>query len=143
MKGIQLRSNALDDIELVSFSVCSDRYTTGAVIIDASPIVNSGNIQPAAPEDMKVLLNKLVSFAVAPNNRSEFQLYQTNNSAIRRINSDSTGQTTIREVRMRGKNRLYFTISSNDNGIPVIVIIGCHGDKESYQTEFLKAIGRT
>lgn len=143
MKGIQLRSNALDDIELVSFSVCSDRYTTGAVIIDASPIVNSGNIQPAAPEDMKVLLNKLVSFAVAPNNRSEFQLYQTNNSAIRRINSGSTGQTTIREVRMRGKNHLYFTISRNNNGIPTIIIIGCHGSKESYQTEFLKAIGRT
>lgn len=143
MKGIQLWSNARDDIELVSFSVCSDRYTTGAVIIDASPIVNSGNIQPAAPEDMKVLLDKLVSFAVAPNNRSEPQLYQTNNSAIRLMRSGSTGQTTIREVRMRGKNRLYFTISRNNNGIPTIIIIGCHGSKESYQIEFFRATGCT
>ena len=143
MEGIQLRPNAHNDTELASFSVHSDRYLTGAIIIDAAPMVNSGDIQPAEPEDMRVLLDKLVSFAVAPNNNSKSQLYQTNNSAIRRMRFDSTGQTTIREVRMRGKNRLYFTISRNDNGIPVIVIIGCHGDKESYQTEFLRAIGRT
>lgn len=94
MEGIKLRSNAKDETELESFSVWSDQYQKGAIIIDASPMVNSGNIRPAEPDDM------------------------------------------------RGKNRLYFTISSNDNGIPVIVILGCHGDKESYQTEFLKAIGR-
>ena len=143
MEGIKLRSNAKDETELESFSVWSDQYQKGAIIIDASPMVNSGNIRPAEPDDMRVLLDKLVLFAVAPDNNSDSQLYQTNNSAMRRINSDSTGQTTIREVRMRGKNRLYFTISSNYNGIPVIVIVGCHGDKESYQTEFLKAIGRT
>lgn len=142
MEGIKLRSNAKDETELESFSVLSDQYQKGAIIIDASLMVNSGNIRPAEPDDMRVLLDKLVLFAVAPDNNSDSQLYQTNNSAIRRINSDSTGQTTIREVRMRGKNRLYFTISSNDKGTPVIVIIGCHGDKESYQTEFLKAIGR-
>ena len=92
---------------------------------------------------MRVLLDKLASFAVAPDNNSESQLYQTNNSAIRRMRFNSTGQTAIREVRMRGKNRLYFTIYRNDKDTPVIVIIGCHGDKKSYQTEFLRAIGRT
>lgn len=94
MEGIKLGSNAKDETELESFSVWSDQYQKGAIIIDASPMVNSGNIRPAEPDDM------------------------------------------------RGKNRLYFMISSNDTGIPVIVIIGCHGDKDSYQTEFLKAIGR-
>ena len=142
MEGVKLRSDAEDKTELESFSVWSDQYQKGAIIIDASPMVNSGDIQPAEPDNMRVLLDKLASFAVAPDNNSDSQLYQTNNSAIRRINSASTSQTTIREVRMRGKNRLYFTISRNDNGVPTIVIIGCHGDKESYQTEFLRAIGR-
>ena len=103
MEGIKLGSNAEDETELESFSVWSDQYQKGAIIIDASPMVNSGNIRPAEPDDMRVLLDKLVLFAIAPDNNNDSQLYQTNNSAIRRINSDSTSQTTIREVRMRGK----------------------------------------
>ena len=53
MEGIKLRSNAKDETELESFSVWSDQYQKGAIIIDASPMVNSGNIRPAEPDDMR------------------------------------------------------------------------------------------
>ena len=89
-----------------------------------------------SPEEYGVLASKLLNRMEEVGSDGNPQIFTADNKMQKVITRQ--GNATLFEIRMRGKNRLYFWLTpENKQGQPEIVILGSHGGDESTQKTFI------
>ena len=106
------------------------------VVVDASERFGT-----ATNEQMRILCTKFVTRLNATASDGQSQIKHADNIMQKPI---LRGDTTIFEIRMDGKSRLYFMVSSQDQGPDRITLLGYHGSEEHTQKQaILRMVGDT
>jgi hypothetical protein len=103
-------------------------------VIDASKAVGF-NGEPLGPHEYGNLTSKLLNRMEEADNTGKAQIFTADNKMQKVISK--RGDATLFEMRMSGKNRLYFWASQPKNGNAQITIIGSHGGDEATQHRFI------
>ena len=131
--------------ELPTVTLNGTQKNTPAVeVIDASSIINSGNIRPAPPEQLTLLFQKLTALLTERDDTNQLQLYNLNTSMVSSLYAQPKGGAVLYEVRRGGKSRLYVMgcPPTSNRQHDRAIIIGSHGDNPQDQDNFISTIIR-
>lgn len=112
----------------------------GVDVYDASEHIDGFNGTPLTPEAYKILSQKLLNLIVNEDKGGQLQILSPNGT-MQKVLRGWKGEGKACELRMEGKNRLYFTLQTDGVTRPRIVILGGHGGDEGDQIKFLANIG--
>jgi hypothetical protein len=103
-------------------------------VIDASDAVGYKGDQ-IGPREYGNLASKVLNRMEELDSTGKPQIFTADNTMQKVISK--FGDATLFEMRMQGKNRMYFWASQPPEQNPQIVIIGSHGGDESSQRDFI------
>lgn len=142
LEGVHLRSNIPTTTGLPTTFIRNAHNDMPPVeLIDATNVVDSGNIPPANTESSRVLLNKIALLATKPNGDNQPQIHHPS-SIMTKVIRVQAGNARIDEVRMAGKSRLFFMIRlpEEERRYDRIILLGSHGDSAQYQHAFFRRV---
>jgi hypothetical protein len=103
-------------------------------VIDASEALNFKG-EPLDPKEYGNLASKLLNRMEEVNASGEPQIFTAENTMQKVITKH--GNATLFEMRMAGKNRLYFWASQSEDANPQIIILGSHSGDDATQQAFI------
>lgn len=106
------------------------------IIIDASDALEVNGINPPNESRTKVLFNKFFERLRSVDVDKQPHLATPDGTQQKKI--ESIESMEVHEIRMAGKNRLYFAIKHEDSKSRYrIIILGAHDDNENHQQAFI------
>jgi hypothetical protein len=103
--------------------------------VDASKCIDFKGVQPSANE-FAVLCGKFLGRIIETSHDNKPLIMTPDNKMQKTISSVPGGQ--LYEMRMSGKNRLYFTVRQPVQGEPIrIIFLGAHGGDADTQRDFI------